>query len=136
MRPGFPFALDGKHIVTANWNYYDAAADRSVLIWDSKAQREVDCFRLLDIERAGNVDNSPTQLAFTIAGRYLAFENQGVLPVWDMLARREIERSTSQYTTQLAFSPFFGAAGPHASLSGQFDAVRQRNLESGSPVSA
>src|SRR5262249_24741040 len=95
---------DGKHIAIANWNFYDTT-DRSVLIWDSKGQREVDRLRLLEIERAANVDSSPTQLAFTIDGRYLAFENQGALRVWDMLTRREIERWTSQYTTQLAFSP-------------------------------
>jgi WD40 repeat protein len=98
------FAPDGKYIAIANWNYQDSS-DRSVLIWDDKAQREVDRIRLLDIERAATRDNSPTQLAFTINGRYLAFENQGVLRVWDMLTRRKVERWTSQDTTQLTFSP-------------------------------
>jgi WD40 repeat protein len=96
------FSPDGKHILTANWNFYDAS-DRSVSIWDSKAKREVDRLQLLEIERAGNVDSSPTQLAFTKDGRYLALENQGMLRIWDMLTRREIERWTSQYTTWLAF---------------------------------
>jgi WD40 repeat protein len=98
------FSPDGKHIVTANWNFYDPSG-RSVSIWDGKAQREVDHLQLLEIERAGNVDSSPTQLAFTKDGRYLALENQGMLRIWDMLTRRETERWTSQYTTWLAFSP-------------------------------
>jgi WD40 repeat protein len=98
------FSPDGKHIVTANWNFYDPS-DKSVSIWDSKAQREVDRLQLLEIERADNVDSSPTQLAFTKDGRYLALENQGMLRIWDMLTRRETERWTSQYTTWLAFSP-------------------------------
>jgi WD40 repeat protein len=98
------FAPDGKHVVTANWNFSDST-DRSVRIWDRKAQREVDRLQLLEIERDSNVDSSPTQLAFTIDGRYLAFENQGTLRIWDMLTRRETERWVNHYTTQLAFSP-------------------------------
>jgi WD40 repeat protein len=98
------FAPDGKHIVTANWNFYDPS-DRSVQIWDSEVQREVGRLQLLEIERAGNVDSSPTQLAFTNDGRYLALENQGISRIWDMLTRRETAHWTSQYTTQLAFSP-------------------------------
>ena len=43
------FSPDGKHIVTANWNY--DPSDRSVRIWDSKDQREVDRLQLLEIER-------------------------------------------------------------------------------------
>jgi WD40 repeat protein len=97
------FAPDGKHIVTANWNYYDPS-DRSVRIWDSEDQREVGRLQLLETERAGNVDSSQTQLAFTKDGRYLALENQGNLRIWDMLTRRETERWESQHTTQLAFS--------------------------------
>lgn len=98
------FSPDGKHIVTANWNFYDPS-DRSVRIWDSKDQREVDRLQLLEIERAANVDSSKTQLAFSKDSRYLALENQGTLRIWDMLTRRETERWESQYTTQLAFSP-------------------------------
>ena len=98
------FAPDDKHIVTANWNFYDPS-DRSLRIWDGEVQREVDRLQLLDVERASNVDASPTHLAFTDDGQYLALENQGTLRIWDMLTRREIERWTSQYTTQLAFSP-------------------------------
>lgn len=106
------FAPDGKHIVTANWNYGDRF-DRSVRIWDSEDQREIDRLQLLE-ERAGNVDNSQTQLAFTKDGRYLALENQGIMRIWDMLTRRETERWVTRqeterwvipYLTQLAFSP-------------------------------
>src|SRR5882724_4729794 len=97
------FAPDGKHIVTANWNFYDPS-DSSVRIWDSEDQREIGRLQLLETERAANVDSSPTQLAFTKDGRYLALENQGNLRIWDMLTRRETERWESQ-NTQLAFSP-------------------------------
>jgi WD40 repeat protein len=99
------FAPDGKHMVTANWNFYDPS-DRSVRIWDSEDQREIGRLQLLEIEGAG--DSSQTQLAFTREGRYLALENQGTQRIWDMLTRREMERWVSQYTTQLtqlAFSP-------------------------------
>lgn len=98
------FAPDGKHIVTANWNFYDTA-DRSVRIWDGEGQREVGRLQLLEIERAHNVDSSGTQLAFTPDGRYLALENQGTIRIWDTLTRRETERWESQYSTQLVFSP-------------------------------
>jgi WD40 repeat protein len=98
------YAPDGKHIVTANWNFYDAF-DRSVRIWNSEDQREVGRLQLLEIERASNVDASPTRLAFTEDSRYLASENQGATRIWDMSTRREIERWVSQYATQLAFSP-------------------------------
>lgn len=98
------FAPDGKHIVTANWNHGDPS-DRSVRIWDSENQREIGRLQLLEIEKNGSVDSSQTQLAFTKDGRYLAFENQGALRIWDMLTLREAERWMGQYTTQLAFSP-------------------------------
>jgi WD40 repeat protein len=113
------FAPDGKHIVTANWNYYDPS-DSSVRIWDSEDQREVGRLQMLEIERAGNVDSSKTQLAFTKDGRYLAMENQGSLRIWDMSTRRETERWESGYATQLGFSPdgkyLFSGHGTTASV--------------------
>jgi hypothetical protein len=56
------------------------------------AQRGIDRLRLLGIERAANVNSSPTRLAFTIISGYLAFE-LGTLRIWDMLTRRERECS-------------------------------------------
>jgi WD40 repeat protein len=98
------FAPDGKHIVTANWNFFDPS-DRSLRIWDSEVQRQVGRLQLLDMESESYVDHSPTELAFTMDGRVLALENQGTLRIWDMSTRREIERWEGQYTTPLAFSP-------------------------------
>jgi len=98
------FTPDGKHIVTANWNFYDPS-DRSVRIWGSEDHREVGRVPLLDTERAANVDVSQTQLAFSKDGRYLALENQGTLRIWDMWTQQEAERWVSDYTTKLAFSP-------------------------------
>jgi len=96
------FSPDGKHLVTANWNFYDVV-DRSVRIWDVAQLREVDRLPLLDIERTQNEDETETQLAFTQDGRYLASENHGVLRIWDTLTRRETERWESG-ATQLRFS--------------------------------
>jgi WD40 repeat protein len=98
------FAPNGKHIVTANWNFYDPP-DSSVRTWVTEGPREVDRLQLLDIERQPNVDRSETRLAFTKDGGYLAFENQGTLRIWDMSTRRETERWVSEHTTQLAFTP-------------------------------
>jgi WD40 repeat protein len=113
------FSPDGKHIVTANWNFYDPS-DRSVRIWDTEHLREVGRLQLLEIERADNVDGSQTQLAFTKDGRYLAMENQGTLRIWDMSTRRETERWESGYATQLGFSPdgkyLFSGHGTTASV--------------------
>ena len=97
------FSPDGKQLVTANWNFFDPT-DRSIRIWDVAQRREADRLPLLDIERASFVDSTHTQLAFTADGRTLASWNQGVLRIWGMRTRREMERWDSGDTTQLYFS--------------------------------
>jgi len=96
------FTPDGKRIVTANWNFHDAA-DQSVRIWEVDGLREIDRLPLLAVQ--ASVSASETHLAFTGDGRYLAIANQGMFRIWDMVTRQEVARREGGYASTLAFSP-------------------------------
>ena len=96
------FTPDGKRVVTANWNFYDAA-DQSVRMWEVDGLREIDRLPLLAVQ--ASVSASETHLAFTGDGRYLAIANQGMFRIWDMVTRQEVARREGGYASTLAFSP-------------------------------
>lgn len=84
------FSPDGKHIVTANWNFY-APSDKGVRIWNIVEQEQHEVGRL-DFVEEQPAAVSDARLAWSKDGRYVAVYNQETVRLWDMSTHQEMER--------------------------------------------